>query len=407
MSTAQLTSSRLAIHGGAPVRATKFAPWPCFAEEEIQAACQVLRSGKVNYWTGTEGRGFEEEFARASGCRYAVAVANGSLALELALHAVGIGAGDEVVVTCRSFIASASSVLLRGGTAVFADIDPISQNVTAETIAEAVTTRTRAVIAVHLAGWPCDMDPILRLARERGLKVIEDCAQAHGASYKGRPVGSLGDAAAFSFCQDKILTTGGEGGMLVTNDEGIWRRAWSYKDHGKDHDTVFRRRHPPGFRWLHESFGTNWRLTEMQSAIGRVLLTRLSGWVERRKELAALLNDRFSGIPALRVTIPPDRTFHSYYKYYVFVRPEQLRAGWDRDRVMAAIAAEGIPCGSGSCGEIYLEKAFAASHTGQRLPVAEELARTSLMFLVHPTLTPEDMDDTARAVEKVLEVASR
>ena len=203
------------------------------------------------------------------------------------------------------------------------------------------------------------------------------------------------------------MTTGGEGGMLVTHDEDVWRRAWSYKDHGKDYNTVFRRRHPPGFRWLHESFGTNWRLTEMQSAIGRVLLTRLPGWVERRRELAALLNDRFSVLPALRVTRPPDETYHSYYKYYVFLRPEKLRSGWDRDRVMAAIAAEGIPCGSGSCGEIYREKAFASQHMGQRLPVAEELARTSLMFLVHPTLTAENMEDTVRAVEKVLEVACR
>lgn len=407
MSTAQSTSCHLAIQGGRPVRTEAFAPWPHFAEAEIQAACQVLRSGKVNYWTGTEGRSFEEEFTRASDCRYGVAVANGSLALELALYAVGIDPGDEVVVTCRSFIASASSVNIRGGKAIFADVDPVSQNITAETIAEVLTPRTRAVIAVHLAGWPCDMDPIVHLARERGFKVIEDCAQAHGASYKGRAVGSLGDVAAFSFCQDKILTTGGEGGMLVTNDEDIWRRAWSYKDHGKDYEAVFRRHHPPGFRWLHESLGSNWRLTEMQSALGRVLLTRLPGWVERRRELAGLLHDRFSDLPALRVTTPPDDISHSYYKYYVFLRPEKLRAGWDRDRVMAAITAEGIPCGSGSCGEIYLEKAFAGSYTGQRLPVAEELARTSLMFLVHPTLTAEDMEDTVRAVEKVLELASR
>jgi len=289
---------------------------------------------------------------------------------------------------------------------VLADVDPVSQNITAQTVRAVLTPRTRALIAVHLAGWPCDMDPLLNLAREHGLKVIEDCAQAHGATYKGRPVGSLGDVAAFSFCQDKILTTGGEGGMVVTNEEDLWRRAWSYKDHGKDYDVVFKKKHPPGFRWLHESFGTNWRLTEMQSALGRVLLRKLPTWVERRRSYAELLTEGFAQAPGLRLTVPPEGVYHSYYKYYAFIRPEALKPGWDRDRVMQAIMAEGIPCGSGSCGEIYLEKAFAGVGPGERLPVARALGETALMFLVHPTLRPEDMRDTCRAVQKVMAAAS-
>jgi dTDP-4-amino-4,6-dideoxygalactose transaminase len=236
---------------------TPLAPWPSFTPEEADAVQKVLLSNKVNYWTGTEGREFEKEFAAYCGAKHAIALTNGTVALELALFALGIGPGDEVITTSRTFIASASCIVMRGATPVIADVDPVSQNVTAETIRPLITPRTRAIIAVHLAGWPCDMDPILALAREHGLKVIEDCAQCHGATYKGRPVGSLGDVAAFSFCQDKIMTTGGEGGMLTTRDTALWERAWAFKDHGKSFDAVYNRQHPPGFRWLHESFGTN------------------------------------------------------------------------------------------------------------------------------------------------------
>ena len=398
----------LAIEGGPSLRERPFAPWPSFSEEEIAAATRVLSSGKVNYWTGDEGRKFEAEFASFAGCKYAIALANGTVALELALEALGIGAGDEVIVTSRTFIASASCAVMRGATPVMADVDPESQNITAETIRAVLTSRSRAIIAVHLAGWPCDMDPILDLAREHGLKVIEDCAQAPGALYKGRPVGSMGDVNAFSFCQDKIMTTGGEGGMVTTNDKSLWERAWAFKDHGKSYDAVYGRQHPPGYRWLHESFGTNWRLTEMQSAMGRVLLRELPQFVRTRRRLAAILTERFSQIPALRITLPPDDVFHSYYKYYVFLRSERLRSDWNRQRIVDAINAEGVPCFVGSCSEIYLERAFPdALRPRERLPVAKELSDTSLMFLVHPTLSDLDMQDTADAVEKVMACATR
>jgi dTDP-4-amino-4,6-dideoxygalactose transaminase len=382
--------------------------WPLFEDDERAAVEGVLRSGKVNYWTGQEGRAFEREFAQACGCRYGVALANGTVALELALHVLGIGKGDEVVVTPRTFIASASCIVLRGARPVFADVDPLSQNVTAESIRRVLSPRTKAIIAVHLAGWPCEMDPIIELARDHGLKVIEDCAQAPGATYKGRPVGSLGDVAAFSFCQDKIITTGGEGGMMLTDDQALWREAWAYKDHGKSYDAVHNREHAPGFRWLHESVGTNWRMTEMQAAIGRVQLRKLPQWLERRRRSAVLLTACFRNIPALRVTEPPAHVSHAYYKYYTFILPNRLREGWDRDRIIAAISGEGVPCFSGSCSEIYLEKAFelTALRPEERLPVARELGETSLMFLVHPTLTDADMQRTARVVKNVLGLAA-
>jgi dTDP-4-amino-4,6-dideoxygalactose transaminase len=389
-------------------RTAAFPAWPYFASDEIEAAVRVLRSGNVNYWTGEEGRQFESEFAAFTQCKHAVALANGTVALEAALRALGIGAGDEVITSSRTFIASASCAVAVGARPVIADVDRNSQNITAETIRPLIGGRTRAIIAVHLAGWPCDMDPILQLADEHHLYVVEDCAQAHGAVYKGRPVGSIAHAGAFSFCQDKIMTTAGEGGMVTTNSDELWQRLWSYKDHGKSYDAVHQPEHPPGFRWLHDSFGTNWRMTEVQSAIGRVALRKLPRWREIRRTHARVLSDWFSRCPGLRVTLPPDFIEHAYYKYYAFVRPEQLRPGWTRDRIVAAINRQGVPCFTGSCSEIYLERAFPPEwKPAHRLPVARELGETSLMFLVHPTLAEEDIDATCVAVEKVMRTATR
>jgi dTDP-4-amino-4,6-dideoxygalactose transaminase len=402
----------LVMNGGMAVRREPFPSWPFFDHDEIAAVSSVLRSGNVNYWVGEECRLFEKEFAASIGVNYGIAVMNGTVALEAALMALNIGDGDEVIVTPRSYIASASCAIMRGAKPVFADVDRNSQNITAETIEKVVTSRTRAIIAVHLAGWPCEMDEIMALAEKHGLSVIEDCAQASGAFYKGRPVGSFGDAAAFSFCQDKIMTTGGEGGMVVTNNKDIWSKVWSYKDHGKSYEAVYSNndvKPGPCFKWLHESFGTNWRMTEMQAAIGRIQLRKLTGWIERRRCNADILTKAFLNIQALRVTKPSDYVSHAYYKYYVFVKPEMLQKGWDKERVIIAINAEGIPCFTGSCSEMYLEKAFAANslRPEKRLSVAEELGENAMMFLVHPTLSEKDMLDMAKAVEKVMRVAAR
>ena len=401
-------SQRLALEGGAPVRKAPFPPWPVFAEDEIEAAAAVLRSGRVNYWTGEQSQEFEREFARYIGVRYAVALANGTLALELALHALGIGPGDEVVVPSKTFIATASSVVRAGATPVVADVDPDSQNISAASIAGVLTARSKALIVVHLAGWPCEMDEILALARARGLAVIEDCAQSVGARYKGRATGSMGDIGAFSYCQDKIITTGGEGGMLVTDSRALWEKAWSYKDHGKSYAAVFEREHQPGFRWLHESFGSNWRITEMQSAIGRLQLQKLPQWLALRRRNAGLLDQGLAAVPGLRLAAPPAHSEHAYYKYYAFLRTEMLRPGWNMQRLLDALGAEGIPCGVGACSEIYLEKAFVDAGLGPKapLPVASRLADSSLMFMLHPGLSGEDMRDTCVAVAKVLRAAT-
>lgn len=382
--------------------------WPQYEEDEIAAATRVLESGKANYWTGEEARNFEREFAATVGCLHGIALANGSLALDLALRSLDIGCGDEVIVTPRSFIASASCIVLAGARPVFADVDPDSQNITAETVQRALTPKTKAILCVHLAGWPCDMDPLLDLAARNGLWIVEDCAQAHGALYKGRPVGSLGHVAAWSFCQDKILSTGGEGGMLTTNDPSIRERAWSFKDHGKSRRAVHQQSGHPGFKWLHEGFGTNYRLTEMQAAIGRVQLTKLHKWIERRNANAGYITQRLRDIRGLRIPEPRNSIYHAYYRYYAFVRPERLKQGRGRNSLLKAFAQEGLPCGSGICPEIYREKAFlrACLAPESRLPVARELGETSLMFFVHPRIAHSDLESACDTIRGVLLRAS-
>ena len=387
---------------------TEFPPWPSFSDDEIEAASRVLRSGRVNAWTGEECRAFEREFADWAGVRNAVALANGTVALDIAFRVLGIGPGDEVITTPRTFQASGSSIVMAGARPVFADVDRDTQNITPATVEGLITPRTRAILCVHLAGWPCDMAGFRALAEAHGLKLIEDCAQAHGASIGGQSVGSFGDVSAWSFCQDKIITTGGEGGMLTTNDDALWKAAWSCKDHGKSWDAVFERKHPPGFRWLHESWGTNARMIEIQAAIGRIQLAKMPSWHAARKRNAQTLFDAVRTCPGLRVAEPPPDIEHAWYKFYAFVEPQRLKTGWTRDRIMNAIVKAGVPCYSGSCPEIYLEKAFVDSGLSrpERLPVAKELGETSLMFLVHPTLSPTHLVETGAAVREVMNEAA-
>ena len=378
---------------------TQFSSWPMFDDEEADAVRNVLLSNKVNYWTGIECREFEKEFSVWSGSKYSVALGNGTLALDVALKALNISDGDEVVVTSRTFIASISSIVNSGATPVFADVDLSSQNSTPETIHSVITDKTKAIVCVHLAGWPCDMDEIMAIANEHDLYVIEDCAQAHGAKYKGNPVGSIGHIGCWSFCQDKIMTTGGEGGMVTTNNESLWRKMWAYKDHGKSYEAVYEREHPEGFRWLHESFGTNWRMTEMQAAIGRIQLKRMPDWHNKRLSNANSIWSAANQCNGLRVPAIPSHIEHAAYKCYVFVK-----GGVElRDKMMMEINEKGVPCYSGSCSEVYLEKAFDNTRfrPNERLPVAKELGETSLMFLVHPTLTQEEVQKTCDVLTEV------
>lgn len=404
-----MTEPRLAIEGDSPIRTSAMPSWPQFGDAEANAVAEVVRSGKLNYWVGDQGTTFEAEYAASLGRKHALAVGNGTLALELALRAFRIGPGDDVVVPSRTFVATAGAVVAVSARPIVADVDLDEGCLTADTIAAVLTPATRAVIPVHLGGWPCDMTPIMRLAEERGLVVIEDCAQAHGGAYAGRPLGSIGHAAAFSFCQDKIISVG-EGGMVVVDDDPAFERAWSYRDHGKSRTEAL----SPSdgstcFRWMVEDFGSNFRLGELQSALGRLGLANLPVWHHARTDNALRIADAVAHLPGITAPLPAHGHTHAFYRLYARVLPEQLGEGWDRDRVTAAIAAEGVPVQYGTCAEIYRERAFAARGFApeERLPVASSLHETSLAFFVHPTLTDKDIDDTIAAVTKVMEVATR
>jgi dTDP-4-amino-4,6-dideoxygalactose transaminase len=388
---------------------TRFSPWPSFSEEEIAAVSDVMRSNRVNYWTGDVCRQFERAFADWSGTAHAIALSNGTLALDLALKGLNIGKDDEVIVSPRSFIASASCVVNAGASPVFADVDINSGNLTAATIEPVITDKTRAIVVVHLAGWPCDMTAIMALANRFGIAVIEDCAQAHGALHAGQSVGSIGHVGAWSFCQDKIMTTGGEGGMVTTQDKDVWNRMWSFKDHGKDWSAVYERSHAPGFRWLHESIGTNWRMLEVQAAIGNIQLTKMTEWTARRAAIAACYRSVVTQFPdALRAPHCAAEDVHAFYRYYCYVNPDGLRPDWTRDRIVAEMAARTLPLLQGSCSEIYLEKAF--DDTGyrplQRLPNARTLGETSLMFLTHPTLTESEISQITEGFQSIMREAT-
>lgn len=369
-----------------------FAPWPNFTQAEADAVSRVLLSNKVNYWTGTEGREFETEFAAFAGTDHAIVVANGTVALDLALHGLRIGAhngglaSDRVIVTPRSFIASASAIINAGAIPVFADVCPDSGNITPETVEPLICANTRAILCVHLAGWPCDMDGFRALAApKKGIHLIEDCAQAHGAQYNGRPVGSLGDVAAWSFCQDKIMTTGGEGGMVTCNDPELWRRMWAFKDHGKSWEAVYERQHPIGFRWLHESVGTNWRMTEMQSVIGRIQLGRMAEWHAIRTANADIILNA-ARAAGLRVPEVPATIRHGFYKAYAYAYGgAKVRDAW-----LVRLSEQGIPAISGICPEIWREKAFQALDRPY-LPVARDIGASSIMFMVHPGMDARRM----------------
>ena len=387
---------------------TNFTSWPSFSEEEANAVKTVLLSNKVNYWTGNECRKFEKEFAIWSNAKYAIALGNGTLALDNAFKALNISFGDEVIVTARTYIASVTSIVNAGAIPIFADVDLNSQNITPESIRSMITNKTKAIVCVHLAGWPCEMNEIIDIANEFNLYIIEDCSQAHGAKYKGKPVGSIGNIGCWSFCQDKIMTTGGEGGMVTTNDENLWNRMWSYKDHGKSYKAVYEKKHPDGFKWLNESFGTNWRMTELQGAIGRIQLKRMSNWNSNRIFNANKIWNTTKNFTGLRVPNIPDYINHAAYKCYVFVEEKNLKKGWNRNRIMEEINKLGVPCYTGVCPEVYLEKAFDNSgfRPKERLLNAKKLGETSLIFLVHPTLNKNEIQKTCDVITSVMKSAN-
>ena len=383
--------------------------WPHYSKSEILSVKRIIESGKVNYWTGNEGSNFEREFANYTDSKFAIAVSNGSVALDIASKILGFKKGDEIIVTPRSYIASVSCVVNLGAKPVFADIDLNSQNVTAKTIEKKITKKTKGIICVHLAGWPCEMDTIMKLAKKRKLKVIEDCSQAHGATYKGKKVGSFGDIGTFSFCNDKIISTLGEGGMITTNNQKLWKLAWEYKDHGRDYNKVKKMSKRNSFKWIISSFGSNYRLTETQSKVGRIQLSKLDNWLKKRNKFAMQIYNIAYSFDSIRKIKIPKNIKHSFYRCYLFIEPKKLKPNWNRNKIMNKINLLGVPCFIGSCPEIYLEKAFKAKFktSQKRLKNARQLGDTSIAFLVHPNMTVKDIKKTCNALKKVLKEATK
>ena len=386
---------------------SNFSPWPSFDKQEINAVSDVLSSNQVNYWTGTQCREFELEFAEFSNTKHSISLANGTLALDLALKALDINCNDEVITTSRTFIASVTSIINVGATPSFADVDLDSQNITPKSIRNKITKNTKAILCVHLAGWPCEMDEIIDIANEFDLYVIEDCSQAHGAKYKDKPVGSIGHIGCWSFCQDKIISTGGEGGMITTNNKDLWHQIWSYKDHGKSYSAVHKKNHTNNFRWLHQSFGSNYRMTEMQAVIGRIQLKKIKSWHAERLNNSNKIWDFSRKIPGLRVPVIPDSLEHACYRCYIFIKPNQLKKDWNRDRIIYEVNSLGVICTSGSCSEVYLESAFNETNFKpiNRLPIAKKLGETSLAFLVHPGLSDFYIEQTCETIRLVMSKA--
>lgn len=383
---------------------TQYSPWPSYSEEEAEAVKNVVLSNKVNYWTGNQCKEFEAQFSKSIGLDYAIAVSNGTVALELALRALSISAGDEVIVPSRTFVADGSVVSLVGATPVFADVEMDSGNISVDSIKHNITSKTKAIICVHLAGWPCDMNSIMAVAKEHNIFVIEDCAQAHGALLDNIPVGSFGHIGCWSFCQDKIITTGGEGGMVATNDEQLYKEMWAYKDHGKSLDLVSQiEPDDKGFKWLHSSVGSNFRMTEMQAAIGLIQLNKLDDWIERRNINANKLRSVFDEFDVFNCPRYPENIKHSQYKLYTYLNLKKLK-GLTRSDLIAHLSAAGVPCFEGTCSEIYLEQVFETieKRLSERLVNAKKLGDTSLMFLVHPSLSESEMDFICASIKQVL-----
>ena len=391
--------------------------YPFFNKSSIKKVKQILNSGRVNYWTGNECRNFEKEFSNYHGVKYSLAVSNGSVALELGLKSLGLKNNDQVIVTPRSFIISASCVLNLGLKPVFADVDD-NGNLSIEGIKKVYNKNIKAIVVVHLNGLSCDLDPILKFTKKNKIFLIEDCAQAHGAIYKGKKVGSFGNISTWSFCQDKIISTGGEGGMITTNNKKLFLKIWSMKEHGKNYISVFFKKHRTGYKWLHDHLGSNYRMTEMQAAIGRVQLRLLDKMVKKRNFLANLylngLKDYYQKYeiikkPDFRCETCPlkknekkcNKCAHSFYRLNLFINKKNI----NQIKLIEQFNKNKIECGIGSCPEIYREKIFKKLklHPKKRLQNAKLLGKTSIMFPINPYKSLIKIKPEINLIKKILD----
>jgi dTDP-4-amino-4,6-dideoxygalactose transaminase len=408
----EIKADTLAIDGGTPVRSRPWPRWPIFDETEEQAILEVVRSGK--WWSveGTKVREFEEAFARFQDAQFAVCVTNGTAALEVALRAAHIGCGDEVIVPPYTFIATATAVLSVGATPVFVDVEEESLNIDPTKIEEAITPRTRAIIPVHIAGCPADMDGVLEVARKHNLLVIEDAAQAHAAEWKGTKVGAIGDMGCFSFQASKNLNAG-EGGAVLTNNPHWADQVWSVHNVGRVR----------GGRWYeHHVLGSNFRMTEFQAAILLAQLKRLPEQAERRTQNAHRLTEMLSQIPGIRPPRPDPRVTRHAYHLYIFRYDKNHFGGRPREDFLKALNAEGIPCSAGYV-PLYKERVFLnrpiskdlcqlstlKDYSKVQCPVCERACYEEAVWLYQNMLLGDerDIEDIATAVAKVQRAFTR
>jgi dTDP-4-amino-4,6-dideoxygalactose transaminase len=388
-----------------------------YSLKQIRNVIQVIKKNKTNYWTGQECKKFEKEFSKFHDTKYSIAVSNGSVALEIALKALNLEKTDTVIVTPRSFIISASCVLNLGLKPVFADVDE-NGNLSIDGIKKVFNKKIKAIIIVHLNGLPCDLDPILKFVKKNKLFLIEDCSQAHGAVYKNKKVGSFGHISTWSFCQDKIISTGGEGGMISTNNKKLWLKCWSLKDHGKNYHSVFYKKHKIGFRWLHDQLGSNYRMTEMQAVLGREQLKTLDQQIKKRNIIANLYINRLKdyyqkfdviNVPnfkhqtcSLKKNLKScDKCRHSYYRLNLFINIKKI----NQIKLIEELNKKKINCGVGACPEIYREKVFKKLkfYPKKRLVNAKLLGKSSIVFPINPNRSLVNIKSEIDSIRKILD----
>jgi len=387
-----------------------------YSKKSINKIKSILSSGKVNYWNGNEGKKFEREFSNYIGNKYSVAVSNGSVALEIALKTLGLKKKDQVIVSSRSFVISASCVLNLGLKPVFADVDH-NGNLNINTIKKAYNSNVKAIIIVHLNGLACDLQPIVKFVKKNKIFLIEDCSQAHGAVYQNKKVGSFGDISTWSFCTDKIISTGGEGGLISTNKKKLWLKSWSLKDHGKNYMSCFFKKHKTGFKWLHDNLGSNHRMTEIQAYLGREQLKTLDKNINIRNLIANLYLDGLKNYyQKFDVLIKPNfkcqscplkkniencnKCVHSFYRLNLFVNKKKI----NQIKLVELLNKKMIDCSIGACPEIYREKIFKKYKLSpkKRLSNAKLLGETSIVFPINPQKSLNKVNLEIMYIKKIL-----
>ena len=369
--------------------------WPSFTSKEINQVSLILKSGKVNYWTGKYCKIFEKNFSNYHKIKYSVTVNSGTSALECAIKSLNLKQGSEIITTPRSYYTSASSIINCGMKPKFSDISIDSQNLDPIKLEKSINKKTKAIICVHLSGYPCDMNRILKIAKENKIYVIEDCSQAHGASILNKKVGSFGDISAWSFCQDKIISTGGEGGMVATNKLTLYKKVLSIKDNGRNYEKIKRISYSGSFNYIHDFIGSNYRMTEIQAIIGISQLKRLDQMILRRNSNAKVFNNYFHDLDNIFLLLQNSKNTNAYYRYYLFVKKSK-----NQKILINKIRSKGIECIAGSCPEIYLEKYFKNNFKVKEMFGAKYLATRSVCLKVDQTLDIKIIHQQAKIIRK-------